>query len=111
MGNLLSSLLLSRHDESEGRIKQVLVQLGKIYDLNADVALSRSFLLESTSGLSPRKCTSMAHYAAQFIAETRHSEIQVQNGTPNIDLHINRVCWLSIFCFFESVRTQNNYNK
>lgn len=72
MRNLLSSLLLSRHDESEGRIKRVLVQLGKIYDLNADVAVSHSALLESTSSLSPCKCTLKAHYAAQFIVETRH---------------------------------------
>lgn len=73
----------------------MLVQLGKIYDLNADVAVSHSALLESTSSLSPCKCTLKAHYAAQFIVETRHSEIQVQNATPSIDLHINSFC-----CFF-----------
>lgn len=98
----MSSLLLSWHDESEGKMKRALVQLGKINDLNANVALSRFALLESTSSLSPCECTSPAHYSAQFIVETELSEIQVQNGTPSIDLHINNVCWLSIFSFYES---------
>lgn len=87
------------------------IQLGKIYDLNADVAVSCSALPESTTSLSPCKRTSRDHYAAQFIVETRHSAIQVQNGSPNIDLHINKVCWLSVLSFYESVRTENNYKK
>lgn len=74
----------------------------------ADVARSRSALRESPPSLSPCKYTSTAHYAAQFIAETQHSEVQVHDGIPSIDLNINRVCRLSIFCFYESVHTENN---
>lgn len=44
----------------------------------------------------------------QLDLQFRHaqSEIQLQNATPSIDLHLNRVCRLSIFWFYEAAHAQ-----